>query len=155
MVHDDQPIDPGRAAVALLLIRIAAGLAFTYHGAQILFGAFGGPGVAGFGQHAHLAAVTALLVGLAEFCGGVAVLTGALARLGAACIVVVMLGAIVLVHAPHGFDGTKGGLEYPLTQTLIALAILTTGPGPYSVTALIRSPIRGTTPLTPARPGRT
>jgi hypothetical protein len=49
-------------------------------------------------------------------------LLGILVRLAAACLIVVMLGAIFLVHLPNGFDVGKGGLEYALTQLLIVLA---------------------------------
>jgi uncharacterized membrane protein YphA (DoxX/SURF4 family) len=64
---------------------------------------------------------------------GLAILTGVLFRLGTACIVIVMLGAIFLAHLPHGFDLSKGGMEYALTQLLIAVALLITGPGAYSL----------------------
>jgi putative oxidoreductase len=56
-----------------------------------------------------------------------------LIRIGAACIITVMLGAIFLVHLPHGFDIVKGGIEYALTQMSIAVALLLTGPGAYSL----------------------
>jgi putative oxidoreductase len=59
--------------------------------------------------------------------------TGVFVRLGAASIAVVMLGAIVLVHLPHGFDVNNGGIEYAMTQLLIALALLLAGPGTYSL----------------------
>jgi putative oxidoreductase len=124
--------------IALLLIRIAAGLAFIYHGAGILFGVFNGPGVDGFAAHGHYPLWVAYLVGLAQFCGGISVLTGIVARLGALAIVPVMVGAIYLVHWQHGFDSTKGGMEYALTQLLIALAILVAGAGPYSLVTLLR-----------------
>jgi putative oxidoreductase len=140
MVHDDRLLDSARVAAAMLLLRIAAGIVFIYHGAGILFGAFAGPGISGFAHHAHLASATALFVGLAQFCGGIAVLTGVLARLGAACIVIVMFGAIIMVHLPHGFDASRGGMEYALTQLVIAFSILLVGPGPYSATALITAP---------------
>lgn len=126
--------------LALLAIRIAGALAFLFHGSGILFGWPGGPGVAGFSQFTHLPIAVAALVGLAEFCGGLALLTGVLARLGAACIIIVMLGAIFMVHLPHGFDVTKQGFEYPLTQLLLALAILIAGAGPYSLAYLIGQP---------------
>ena len=124
--------------IALLLIRIAAGLAFIYHGAGILFGVFDGPGVNGFAAHGHFPLWVAYLVGLAQFCGGVSVLTGIVARLGALAILPVMAGAIYLVHWQHGFDSTKGGMEYALTQALIAFAILVAGAGPYSLITLMR-----------------
>jgi len=69
-------------------------------------------------------------------------LTGILIRVGALCIMIVMLGAIFLVHLPHGFDVSKGGVEYALTQFLIALALLLTGGGKYSLGAALPGPIR-------------
>jgi putative oxidoreductase len=119
--------------IALLLIRIASGLAFLYHGCAISFGAFGGPGPAKFAAVMHAPVVVGYLVGIAQVCGGLAMLTGILVRLGAACIIVVMLGAIFLVHLPHGFDVGKGGMEYALTQLLIAVAVLIAGGGAWSL----------------------
>ena len=52
---------------------------------------------------------------------------------GAAALIIVMLGAIFLVHLPHGFDVSKGGMEYALTQLLVALALILAGPGAYSL----------------------
>ena len=124
---------PGQTSLALLVIRIAAGLAFLYHGSAILFGAFGGPGPQGFAAHMHAPAIVGYLVGIAQFAGGLAIITGLLIRVGAVCVIIVMLGAIFLVHLPHGFDVSKGGMEYPLTQLLIALALLIAGAGAYSL----------------------
>ena len=118
---------------ALLLIRIASGLVFLYHGSAILFGAFGGPGPQGFATFMHQPVIVGFLVGLAQFAGGLAILTGVLIRIGAACVIIVMLGAIFLVHLPHGFDIGKGGIEYAFTQLLIAVALLITGAGAYSL----------------------
>lgn len=130
---------PGSSRVdaALLLIRIAATLAFLYHGGGILFGAFGGPGPVQFATFLHAPVAVGYLVGLAQVAGGLAILTGILIRVGAACVIVVMLGAIFLVHLAHGFDINKGGLEYALTQLLIALALLLTGAGRYSLAAAL------------------
>lgn len=119
--------------LALLIIRIASALAFLYHGAGVLFGAFGGPGAAGFAGFTHLSLTTAYLVGLAQFCGGLAMLTGIFARIGAVCVGIVMVGAIQLVHLKNGFDIGRGGMEYALTQLLIALAILVAGAGKLSL----------------------
>jgi putative oxidoreductase len=124
---------PKQLGAALLLLRIASALAFLYHGSGILFGAFGGPGPVQFAAYQHWPVALAYLVGLAQVGGGLAILTGILFRLGAASVLLVMLGAISLVHLPHGFDVSKGGMEYALTQLLIAAAFLLTGPGVYSL----------------------
>src|SRR5438876_907450 len=130
--------EQGRCGWALLFVRLASAACFLYHGSAILFGAFGGPGPSGFSHYTHLSLLVTYLVGIAQFGGGLAMLTGILARLGALAISVVMLGAIFLVHLPKGFDVTKGGLEYALTQLLIAVAILIAGAGPYSLYYLLR-----------------
>jgi putative oxidoreductase len=124
---------PPRTSVALLLLRIASAMAFLYHGSEILFGAFGGPGPQQFAARHQWPVALAVLVGLAQFGGGLAVLTGVLFRFGAACLALVMVGAIFIVHLPHGFSVTEGGAEYALTQLLLAIAFLITGPGEYSL----------------------
>ncbi|HWT88740.1 MAG TPA: DoxX family membrane protein, partial [Candidatus Angelobacter sp.] len=70
----------GNKDLALLIVRIASALAFFYHGAAITFGAFGGPGPAGFAGFTHTSLTVAYLVGLAQLGGGVTMLTGILAR---------------------------------------------------------------------------
>jgi putative oxidoreductase len=128
---------PVQVNLALLILRIASAMAFLYHGSAILFGAFGGPGPEKFAAGHHWPAVLAYLVGLAQVAGGLAFLTGILFRVGGACIVAVMLGAIFLVHLQRGFDIANGGAEYALTQLLLAIAFLLTGPGQYSLTSLL------------------
>jgi putative oxidoreductase len=133
---------PAQINAALLSLRIASALAFLFHGSQILFGAFGGPGPHGFAAFMHMPVAIGYLVGLAQFAGGLAILSGVLIRIGAACIIVVMLGAIFLVHLPHGYDVGKHGIEYALTQLLIAIALLITGAGEYSLAPLLPAPLR-------------
>ena len=118
---------------ALLLLRIASASAFLYHGSAILFGAFAGPGPEQFAASQHWPVAVGYLVGVAQVAGALAILSGILFRLGAASIFIVMLGAIFLVHLPHGFDVSKGGVEYALTQLLLSAAFLLTGPGVYSL----------------------
>lgn len=117
-------------------------MAFLFHGSGILFGLFGGPGPRQFAAEMHFPVVVGCLVGLAQVGGAIAVLTGVLTLIGAACIAVVMLGAIFLVHLPHGFDIQKGGVEYPLTQFLNALALLFAGAGRYSFTGSLPLSLR-------------
>lgn len=133
MTSDTLALEHKRMGIALFVIRIAAALVFLYHGSAILFGAFGGPGVQGFAQATHMPVSVAFLVGLAQLGGGLAMLTGVLTRLGAAGIIAVMLGAIFMVHWKNGFDVTKGGVEYALTQLLIATGVLISGAGPHSL----------------------
>jgi len=127
---------------ALLIIRIAAAAVFLYHGSAILFGAFGGPGLHVFAGYVGGNMTVATLVGLAQFCGGLAMLTGVFARIGAASIVIVMLGAIFMVHLSHGFDVSKGGMEFAFTQFCVALAILIDGPGMYSLGNVLPAAMR-------------
>jgi putative oxidoreductase len=53
-----------------------------------------------------------------------------------------MLGANFLLHLPHGLDIGKGGMEYALTQLLIAIALLITGAGSYSLTSWLPTRLR-------------
>jgi putative oxidoreductase len=122
-----------RQDAALFILRIASSLVFLYHGSAILFGAFGGPGPREFAVNHRFPIVVGYLVGLAQVVGALAVLTGIFTRIAAGCLIIVMLGAIFLVHIAHGFDVTQGGVEFALTQLLIATAILLAGPGRYSL----------------------
>jgi len=123
--------------VAVLALRFASGLAFLYHGAAILFGAFGGPGPERFAVDHRFPVVVGYLVGLAQVVSAIAVLVGVFIRLAAVALIGVMLvlGAIFLVHLPHGFDVSNGGMEYALTQLLIAFALLLMGAGAYSLSS--------------------
>lgn len=125
-------------ALALLSIRLASAAAFLYHGTHIL-GIIGGPGIQNFARFTHLSVPIAFLVGLGELCGGLAMLTGVLARLGGGVISIIMLGAIGLVHWSKGFDITNDGYEYALTQLLIGVAILIRGAGPISLVEWFRA----------------
>jgi putative oxidoreductase len=122
-----------RGDIALVLLRLASASAFLYHGSAILVGAFNGPGPQQFAASHGWSPAIGYLVGLAQVLGGTAVLAGILARVGATGLIVVMTGAIVLVHLPHGFDVSSGGVEYALTQLMIAVAIVLVGPGRYSL----------------------
>jgi putative oxidoreductase len=144
---------PAQINAALLILRIASALAFLYHGSGILFGAFGGPGPQKFSAVMHMPVVVGYLVGLAQVGGGLAILSGALIRLGAACIIVVMLGAIFLVHLQQGFDvgdvgasmlqrRIEGGAEYALMQLVIAITLLISGAGAYSLASRLPKPLR-------------
>jgi putative oxidoreductase len=123
------------------LVRVAAGLMLVPHGAQKLFGWFGGYGVEATGQFfadkLGMPASLAVVAGAIEFFGGLALAAGALTRPIAALIVGVMAVAVMQVHLPAGFFWTDGGYEYPLLWGIVALSYVIRGGGRYSVDALI------------------
>ena len=125
----------------LLLLRIVIGGTMFSHGAQKLFGWFGGHGLrgtAGFFETMgwRLPLVMAFLAGLAET-GGVAFALGFLTPLAALGIAVVMLNAIFVVHWKNGFFNGNGGLEFPLALATVAVAVAASGPGRFSIDRLI------------------
>jgi len=143
---------PGPAFIARLaplgypLIRITAGLMLMPHGAQKLFGWFGGYGLQGTGQFfgetlgMQPGVLFALLAGLVEFFGGLALVLGLLTR-PAALAITFMLGVALTVHAANGFFWTSGGVEYPLFWALTAFGIFLRGGDRFSLDARLRLPI--------------
>ena len=124
------------------LIRITIGLILMPHGAQKLFGWFGGGGLAGTaGFFTKLGLEPgqfwAVVVGGVEFFGGALLALGLLTRLVAAAITIQMFVAIVLVHLGNGFFWGARGIEYPLMWGLIAFAFALRGGGKYSIDARI------------------
>lgn len=123
---------------AMKLLRVVAGLLLLGHGAQKLFGAFGGPGIRGFSgwlSALGLPAPTtfAWFVGLCEFLGGLLLVIGLLSPLPALAITAVMLGAIVVVHWSKGLWAAHGGIEFPLVLLAIAFVVGLAGPGRYAL----------------------
>lgn len=126
----------------LLIMRVACALPFLYHGSAILFGAFGGPGPHNFAAFMKAPDIIGYLVGLAQFAGGLAILLGALLRVGAVCVIIVMLGAVFMVHLPHGYNIANQGMEYALTELLLAIGLLLAGPGKYSLASVLPRPLQ-------------
>lgn len=127
--------DAGWGALAL---RIPVGIIFVAHGAQKLFGWFGGYGLAGTGQWMDSIGLApgmlmALLAGGAEFFGGLALIAGLLVRPAAASLAVAMLVAIVTVHIDKGLFVAQNGYEYALALLAVAVALLVSGGGRGSV----------------------
>lgn len=116
--------------VSLLLVRVIVGIIFAAHGAQKLFGAFGGRGLA-----ATVEAMGPLgyPVVIGEFFGGLGLISGFLCRFSAASLIVIMLGAIGMVHGKNGFFQSDGGMEYNLALIGLLLPILIAGPGRFAV----------------------
>jgi putative oxidoreductase len=118
--------------VSLLLLRIIVGMIFAVHGADKLFGAFSGGGLADTVKIMGGGVVPYLVV-IGEFFGGIGLILGFLARFSAASLIVIMIGAIVKVHFKNGFFSTGGGFEYNLALIGLLLPILLCGPGRFSI----------------------
>jgi putative oxidoreductase len=127
--------------LGLLILRLVAGLTIAAHGAQKLFGWFGGPGFSGTLKMQERMgfkpmALWASLVILGELGAGLSLALGFLTPLGAAGMFGAMFMAIVKAHWKNGFWNSKRGLEFPLQLLAAAVAIGFTGPGSYSLDAL-------------------
>lgn len=121
-----------------LLLRLSVGGFFIGHGAQKLFGWFGGHGLEATGQFFEQLGLRpgkrhALAAGAAESGGGALLALGAATPLGAALVTATMLTAIKRVHAPKGPWATDGGYEYNVVLIAAVLALAETGPGSPSI----------------------
>jgi len=129
--------------IGILLIRLAVGLTFVGHGAQKLFGWFGGYGLKGTGGWLESIGLKpgvtmALIAGLAEFVGGLLFALGLFTPFAALLIAATMFVAIVKVHAPNGFWITQNGFEYNLILIVVVIGVALIGAGDYSIDALIK-----------------
>ena len=129
-------------ALGLLVLRLVLGLILVGHGAQKLFGWWGGSGMTGWtGAMTRMrirpAMPWAWMSALAEFVGGLLVAIGFLNPLGSFAIAGSMLVAIALVHWPKGFWTTKGGYEFNLLIIAAAAAVAIAGPGAYSLDTVL------------------
>src|SRR6476659_5100117 len=141
--------DRSAVNVSLLVVRLIVGVIFAAHGAQKLFGAFGGPGLAamvepppnGMGPLGYP-------VTIGEFFGGLGLIVGFLCRFSAASLILIMGGAIALVHGQNGFFLGHGpsdtlatsGFEYNLALIGLLLPILIAGPGSLAIGRMLPLP---------------
>jgi putative oxidoreductase len=137
-----QNITNTTSGIASTILRIPVGLILMAHGAQKLFGAFGGYGLEGTGQFmASLGLepgyLMALLAGSAEFFGGLALVIGLLVRPASIVVAFTMLIAIFTVHISNGLFMSKNGYEYALTLLVVAVSLVFSGAGSYSVDKVI------------------
>jgi putative oxidoreductase len=130
-------------ALGLLLLRLVIGLTVAAHGAQKLFGWWGGPGMTTWTQavtrlRIRPAKPWAWIAALSEFVGGLLVALGFLTPLGCVAIAGSMLVAVATVHLSKGFWVTKGGYEFNLSILAAVAALALTGPGAYSLDEALR-----------------
>jgi len=134
-------------SLALFLLRVLLGVVFFAHGAQKVFGWFGGHGLTGtvgyFKNVVHVPTPLAYLGPFVEFVGGIALAFGLFTKFAALGILVMMLVATLKVHLSSGFflsgkgDGKSQGYEYSLTLAVISLVLVLLGGGLYSIDSLI------------------
>lgn len=130
--------------VSLLTVRVVAGIIFTVHGTTKLFAG----GVDGL---VEMLGPLGYLVAIGEFFGGLGLIVGFLTRFSAASLIVIMLGAIAMVHGANGFLLSEGGFEYNLALIGLMVPTLLLGPGRLSAGRFLPLPkSRGTdSPILP------
>ena len=130
-------------SVGLFVLRVVVGLTVAGHGAQKMFGWFGGPGISGFrGWLAQMnvkpAGPWAVGAGIAEFAGGLLVAGGFLTQIAALAVCGSMLSAIFLVHWTKGFWNMSGGYEFPLVILAAMVGLALAGPGAISIDSIAK-----------------
>jgi putative oxidoreductase len=135
-------------SLGILLLRVVVGGTLAAHGAQKLFGWFGGAGLDGTGRGFealgfHPGKKHARNAGLAEVAGGLLLIVGLFTPLAAALILSVMFVAAATVHFRNGFFATTGGFEYNLVLAVAGLTAAFTGPGAISLDYLLGSDLSG------------
>lgn len=128
-------------STALLIARLVIGLSISAHGAQKLFGWFGGYGltaVGGFfeGLGFRPGRLFAAVASVTEVAAGLLIAVGFLGPIGPALLLSVMIVAAVTVHWNHGFFATGNGIEVTVLYATAAVMLALAGPGAYSLDAL-------------------
>ena len=137
-----QKILSTNAGWGALALRVPVGIIFAAHGAQKLFGWFGGYGLEGTGGWMDSiglspGVVMAFLAGAAEFFGGIALVLGLLTRPAAFALSIAMLVAIFAVHIQNGLFMSNNGYEFGLALLAASVSLLFSGAGKASVDNLL------------------
>lgn len=130
------------AGFAPLALRLPIGITFMAHGAQKLFGWFGGYGLEGTGQWMASIGLTpgylmALMAGSSEFFGGLLLIIGLLIRPTSAVLAFTMLMAIVTVHLDNGLFMSNNGYEFGLALLAATVSLGISGAGKLSIDSMI------------------
>ena len=124
--------------LALLVLRLVVGVLFAGHGAQKLFGVFGGGGLEGTtGMFDSIGLrpgwLHARAAGTAEFLGGLLIAFGLFTPFAAAALIAVMTAAVATVHVKNGIWNTNQGYEYNLVMAASVFALSGIGAGAWSL----------------------
>ena len=135
--------------LALLVLRLVVGLGFAAHGAQKLFGSFGGPGIAATGRFfddlgLRPGKANAIAAGAVELGGGLLIAAGLVTPFAAAALIATMTAAVVTVHARNGFFVASNGFEYSLTLAAAVFALAGVGAGRWSLDHVLGLDLMGT-----------
>ena len=127
-----------------LPLRVGAGVIFAAHGAQKLFGWFGGYGLEGSGGWMASIGIEpgvpmAALAGGAEFFGGLFLIVGLLVRPAAVVLAITMVVAIAAVHLQNGLFMTNNGYEFGLALLVISVGLAIRGAGSISLDRLLQA----------------
>ncbi len=137
--------------LGLLILRLVLGAVFVGHGAQKLFGAFGGSGMEVFinylgGLGVPVPALSGWLAAIAEFGGGILVTIGLFPRIASFALAGTMVVAILKAHLHNGFflnhfntPGKENGVEFSLALLAMSLAVALVGAGGISVERVLQS----------------
>lgn len=137
-------------SLSQLALRLPLGIIFIAHGAQKLFGWFGGYGLEGTGQYMASLGLNpgylmALLAGSAEFFGGLALIAGLLVRPAAGVLAFTMLVGILAAHIGNGLFMANDGYEFALALLAGSVALVVSGGGRYSVDQSLASKLQSAT----------
>jgi putative oxidoreductase len=127
-------IDNRLAPYGALLLRVSTGALFLAH-AGLKFFVFTPAGTAKFFESVGVPGPVAYLTIAAETLGGLALILGIFTRQVALALTLVLLGAIITVHAQNGFyfDAPHGGWEYPAFWIVALLAQALIGEGAFAL----------------------
>jgi putative oxidoreductase len=117
------------------LARVFCGLVFIMHGYPKIMN-LAGTSVF-FSENFGVPGWLAIPIAILEFFGGILLVTGSATRIVSALFIFEMLGAMLFVHLPHGWDVFAGGFEFNLALIILLLTVIVLGPGPLSVDSVI------------------
>jgi putative oxidoreductase len=137
LLQKDQAI-----SLTSLLIRLTIGLAFFLHGAQKVFGWFGGSGLEKWSEYLssqNYSKPVAYLAAYLEMIAGILLIAGVFTKLSAGSMLIFMLFAVWIAHLEKGYFSQKGGYEYQLLLIVSCVVLIILGGGEHSLDKYIFS----------------